>query len=223
MESPAAGPPHPAVRLDGALARLARSPPSRDLADAAVTAVLRLGPVGLETLAIQRTKQEADPWSGQVGLPGGRKEPSDRTLRETAMRELHEEVGFGSGDLDQPLRTFGLQETVFSIRVAVFVATARPGSRPCVASPQEVAAWFWFPLGALKDVETVPVDTGSGTQRFDATIYQNHVVWGFTRGVLLNLDAWWQRVEQDGAFISPAQPRPVRRLIAPPARTQPPA
>jgi 8-oxo-dGTP pyrophosphatase MutT (NUDIX family) len=38
--------------------------------------------------------------SGQIGLPGGRKEPSDNTLLETALRETHEEVGIQPEDIE---------------------------------------------------------------------------------------------------------------------------
>jgi len=39
---------------------------------AAVAAVLRDGAPGLEMLFIRRAEQEGDPWSGQMGFPGGR-------------------------------------------------------------------------------------------------------------------------------------------------------
>lgn len=38
--------------------------------------------------------------SGQIGLPGGRKEPEDKTLLETALRETQEEVGINPGEVD---------------------------------------------------------------------------------------------------------------------------
>src|SRR2546430_9336951 len=47
---------------------------------AAVMILLREEPDGLEVLLGERRKREGDPWSGQVGLPGGRHHAEDGTL-----------------------------------------------------------------------------------------------------------------------------------------------
>src|SRR5216684_874604 len=60
---------------------------------AAVMVILHDGPHGLEVLLGERTKREGDPWSGQIGLPGGRHRAEDPTMLATAVRETKEEVG----------------------------------------------------------------------------------------------------------------------------------
>jgi 8-oxo-dGTP pyrophosphatase MutT (NUDIX family) len=55
--------------------------------------MLREGPAGLELLFIRRAEHEADPWSGQMGFPGGRAEAGDTDLKQTAIRETLEEIG----------------------------------------------------------------------------------------------------------------------------------
>src|SRR3989442_6990796 len=60
---------------------------------AAVMMILHDGRHGLEVLLGERTKREGDPWSGQVGLPGGRHRAEDPTMLATAIRETKEEVG----------------------------------------------------------------------------------------------------------------------------------
>src|SRR2546430_16557660 len=55
--------------------------------------LLREEPDGLEVPLGERRKREGDPWSGQVGLPGGRPHAADGTLLNTAIRETREEVG----------------------------------------------------------------------------------------------------------------------------------
>src|SRR2546422_9149759 len=60
---------------------------------AAVMVIFRGGPRGLEVLLGERTKREGDPWSGQIGLPGGRHRNEDPTMLATALRETKEEGG----------------------------------------------------------------------------------------------------------------------------------
>ncbi len=60
---------------------------------AAVALVLRQSGGGLEALFIKRAEHPDDPWSGHVGLPGGRAESRDQGLVHTAIRETEEEIG----------------------------------------------------------------------------------------------------------------------------------
>jgi 8-oxo-dGTP pyrophosphatase MutT (NUDIX family) len=46
---------------------------------------------GISTVFILRTP--GGPHGGQISLPGGKQEHSDKDLRETARRETHEEIG----------------------------------------------------------------------------------------------------------------------------------
>jgi len=46
-----------------------------------------------QVLFIRRAERIGDPWSGQVGFPGGHEEPEDADLLDTARRETQEELG----------------------------------------------------------------------------------------------------------------------------------
>lgn len=44
-------------------------------------------------LFIRRAERKGDLWSGHVAFPGGREDPADGGLLQTAMREVREEIG----------------------------------------------------------------------------------------------------------------------------------
>jgi len=46
----------------------------------------------LELLVIRKLVREGYPWSGQIAFPGGRRDPQDDSLLDTAYREIHEEL-----------------------------------------------------------------------------------------------------------------------------------
>src|SRR5437763_16604366 len=51
----------------------------------------------LSTLLIHRMARSNDPWSGQIGLPGGRVEKFEGSPHEALEREVREEVGLEQG------------------------------------------------------------------------------------------------------------------------------
>jgi 8-oxo-dGTP pyrophosphatase MutT (NUDIX family) len=160
---------------------------------AAVALVLRLGPAGApELLFIARAPYEGDPWSAQVAFPGGRAEPVDASLEETAIRETLEETGL---DLRRDGRILGVLDDVTpstvrlpAIVVRPFVAIAGHG----VAAPHsaEIGATFWVPLSVLqaegvwRDVSVVAQGV---TLRVPAIQYEEYVIWGLTARILRQL------------------------------------
>lgn len=81
---------------DNQLARIAQHQPQCDTRPAkikaAVVLILRDGCEGTEVLMMQRATHPDDPWSGQMGFPGGKIEVSDASSRAAAIRETQEEV-----------------------------------------------------------------------------------------------------------------------------------
>ncbi len=108
----------------------------------------------LELLFIRRAEHDRDPWSGQVGFPGGRTEPQDDGVLATAVRETHEETGL---DLAREARLLGRLDEVRAL------ARGRPVDlvispfvfrllRPTDGTPsQEVVSLHWLPLATLLD------------------------------------------------------------------------
>jgi 8-oxo-dGTP pyrophosphatase MutT (NUDIX family) len=178
--------------LGARLATLPADPLPSDRADAAVLILLRLGPEGPEVLAEQRATRTGDPWSGQVGLPGGRTEPTDQSLTETVLRELQEEVGLLPSALEGPPRLFDIRRARPSgLRVAAFVdGVANDSNGSARVDATEVDTTFWFPLEALAQTERRLRTTSLGEIYVDAVPFQGHVVWGFTLRLLQDFVAW---------------------------------
>jgi 8-oxo-dGTP pyrophosphatase MutT (NUDIX family) len=160
--------------------------PSTDGAGAAVTIVLREGAKDLEVLLIERATRDEDPASGQIALPGGRVGRGDRDLRATALRELEEEVGLAERDLVPPVRYIATEPSNrFGMSVGVFGAELGPQvPGPTRLDPHEVAHVFWLPRGSLRTTVVVPRETPVGPISAEATVYEGHVLWGFTLRVL---------------------------------------
>jgi 8-oxo-dGTP pyrophosphatase MutT (NUDIX family) len=158
--------------------------------EAAVALILReTKDDDLELLFIKRAARADDPWSGQIAFPGGRRDPVDSSLEETAVRETREEVGFdlrrdgtiiGAFDELRP-RTPVLPPVIVRPFVATiaFDATGGPSD--------EVEKYFWAPLAEILDpaasrITEIPI-RGTTTLR-PAINFGGNVIWGMTEGIL---------------------------------------
>jgi 8-oxo-dGTP pyrophosphatase MutT (NUDIX family) len=172
--------------IEELLGRYPEESPPTGTAGAAVMILLRQGRSDVETLMIERTERPTDPASGQVAFPGGRVEDSDGSLGETALRELQEEVGLTPADLAGPPRYVTTENALrFGLKVAILTAALGADRRPpTVLSADEVAHVFWLPRSALGVTRRVHRETGLGLVEVPATVFEGHVLWGFTRRVL---------------------------------------
>lgn len=149
-----------AVPLKTVLDRLTERPPrvvaNDDWKHAAVASVFRDGREGAELLFIERAHHDQDPWSGQIGFPGGRAEQTDESLEATAARETREELGlelFAApthrlGALDQLQARARRQVIAMGITPYAFVLE---GPAPTLTPNYEVEEAFWVPLSQLAD------------------------------------------------------------------------
>lgn len=170
--------------------------------EAAVALVLREAADDLELLLIRRAVREGDPWSGQVGLPGGRWGAGDASLEETALRETVEEVGLdlraqgrvlGALDELRP-RTPVLPPIIVRPYVAVLGAGAEPAAQ-AVNPNHEVAAWRWVRVGEIFAPETrivTTVEVRDMRLRVDAYQVGDFTVWGMTERILSTFGALWR-------------------------------
>jgi 8-oxo-dGTP pyrophosphatase MutT (NUDIX family) len=128
--------------------------------------------------------------SGQVSFPGGRRDASDLSPLETALRETQEETGI---------------EPAF-IKVAGYLPRYRTGTgydiSPVVGvlatgftltlNPQEVADTFEVPLALFLDPANRKVETrvwGARERRFYVFTHNDRAIWGATAAILVDFAA----------------------------------
>jgi 8-oxo-dGTP pyrophosphatase MutT (NUDIX family) len=152
---------------------------------AAVAMILREAGHGIELLFIRRAEHPRDPWSGQMGFPGGRREHGDADLRATAVRETAEEIGTDLaqaeylGALDE-LRAMARMRPM-DLAITPFVFRLRGELEPVLSD--EVRSVHWLPLSALCGSEsrstTEYVHQGRALQ-FPCLRVGALVIWGLT-------------------------------------------
>lgn len=161
-------------------------PPGTAERRAAVTLLLTPEPERpdeIEVLFGLRAEVEGDPWSGHVALPGGREDPDDEDLVETARRELREETAI---ELPRDAVVGRLDDLhpqavhLPSIVVSPFVAWLP--RRPTVRENYELAGHVWIPVSDLADPgRRSSFRREKPTHReFETVEYAGTVVWGMT-------------------------------------------
>ena len=134
---------------------------------AAVLVPVYPGADGPTLLLIRRTP--VGHHGGQVAFPGGRPEPGDTSLLDTALREAQEEVGIEPADV----RIAGLLPVVETMtsNYAIFAYVGRLAKRPALRlQASEVAAVLDVPVHALmapglpvEEVWELPIPGQPGT------------------------------------------------------------
>lgn len=162
---------------------------------AAVALILREAASGLELLFIRRAEHEGDPWSGQMGFPGGRAEPDEADLWSTAVRETAEEIdlhleaaGQLLGELDEVRAMARMRPMDLTIRPFVF-ALREPevDLRPSA----EVTSLHWIPLDEIRGPRwrgTLDYDQQGTTLHFPCLRYDGLVIWGLTYRMFTNFN-----------------------------------
>jgi 8-oxo-dGTP pyrophosphatase MutT (NUDIX family) len=164
--------------------RRAPTLPADHRTHAAVALILRTPPSGLELLFIKRATLAGDPWSGDLGFPGGKMEAGDGSLQLAAERETREEIGLELTDARLLGRLADITGAHLPVRVSCFVyglvgtAKLHPGD--------EISAAFWIPFSVLSDperhIETSVSFAGTTLLRPAIRILEpgQTVLWGIT-------------------------------------------
>jgi len=176
------------IGLAGSSAQV-EAPLDSETSWAAVAVIVAPNPDSV--LLIRRAERAGDPWSGHMGLPGGRLDPADSDLGQTALRETSEEIGW---QLDRR-QLLGTLPDVWPRTPLPRLIVVRPfvfavSERPDLVLSGEVAETFWVPVAALRDPavyrETV-IELRGERRGFPAFHLGPHVIWGLTERILTPL------------------------------------
>ncbi|MBX3063174.1 MAG: CoA pyrophosphatase [Anaerolineae bacterium] len=147
------------------------------------------------TFALMRRPEYEGVHSGQISLPGGKKE-GEESLTRTALRETCEELGVCDPiDIIGSLHSLYIPPSDFEVHPSVGYLDDRPAWH---ADPSEVAEIIETPLSILLDdsikgeEEVYRPDVNMTLRIFFYSI-QGHKVWGATAAILAELESRLQR------------------------------
>ncbi len=185
------------AELEGENAHAVYSPPYRPLFSyeeimnrapkfAAVNIVLYLKGDEWFFPLIVRSTNERDRHSGQISLPGGKKEESDRDFEHTAMRETSEEMGIEQ----YYLRTIREMSPIYippsNFYVRPFVSYTRKNPT-FVLQETEAVELIEFPVSSLLTLSDQPEMAalpGSNGIEVPVITFDGYVIWGATSMIL---------------------------------------
>jgi 8-oxo-dGTP pyrophosphatase MutT (NUDIX family) len=162
--------------------------PAQTQTPAGVLVPLLVAP-GDDELHVVLTRRRADlrRHAGEISFPGGRRDPEDADLKDTALREAEEEIGLPRGEVDllgelPPTSTFA---TGYLIHPFVGLVPAGLAWR---MSAREVDAVLELPLQALRSGRTrARLERRGISFETDAYLVDEHLIWGATARILEHL------------------------------------
>lgn len=139
------------------------------------------------SVVLTRRSQHLNSHRGEVSLPGGKWDREDGSLRTTALREAHEEIGLEPGFVEV-LGALPVLQTWQGVEVAPFVGVVPEG---LVLTPNldELDAIFQVPVQFFIDDRRVRTDIferNLGHVWSPAYEFEGFEIWGFTARLLTN-------------------------------------
>jgi len=138
-------------------------------------------------LVLTRRRAEMRRHAGEISFPGGRHDPQDAHLSDTALREAEEEIGLPRSQVTllgelPPTSTFA---TGYLIHPFIGLI---PAGQLWRLSPREVDAVIELPVQRLRESRTrTRLERRGFTFETDAYIVDEHLIWGATARIIENL------------------------------------
>jgi 8-oxo-dGTP pyrophosphatase MutT (NUDIX family) len=153
-------------------------------------------------VVLTRRRTDLRRHAGEIAFPGGRQDPGDATLIDTALREAEEEIGLPRGDVHVLGELPSTSTFATNYLIQPFVGQIA-ASRRWRLSPREVDAVLELPATALREARTrTRLQRRGFTFETDAYIVGEHVIWGATARILEHL------LERLESLIPPSRPAP---------------
>lgn len=141
-----------------------------------------------ELLFIQKADVEGYPWAGQMAFPGGHQDEQDATTKETALRELEEEMGI-SRDNVEVLGSLGHFQTINDKDIEAWIGVWNQ-TEEIQLDRSEISRVLKIPLTYL-----INLHKEKGYDRFDHIPnvmwlkypYEDVLIWGVTAKILYHL------------------------------------
>lgn len=131
---------------------------------------------------------------GQIAFPGGKCDPADNDLTETALREADEEIGLHRQNVTV-LGALAPHETVTGFSVTPVLALICDDFEP-VAQPGEVADVFDVPFVHLMDPSKARIEGRiwhGHRRRYYVIPFGPYYIWGATARMLVGLRSVWDQ------------------------------
>jgi 8-oxo-dGTP pyrophosphatase MutT (NUDIX family) len=148
---------------------------------------LIIAPDGEHHVVFTRRRGDLRRHAGEISFPGGRRDPEDADLRETALREAEEEIGLPRDEVTLLGELEPTSTIVTNYLIHPFVGLIDPG-RQWTPSPQEVDEVLELSLSRLVGSRTRTLMHRHGISfETDAFSLDDHLIWGATARILEHL------------------------------------
>ncbi len=140
---------------------------------------------GEDCVLLQKRSSKVDSHKGEISFPGGKMDPEDETMLDTALRETYEEMGIAPRDvevlgaLDQTATTTGFCTSPFAGTI--------PYPYDFNPSEEEVAEVLEVPVSSLMDSANSrdEIRVADGDLEYAPVFaYDGHIIFGATARIL---------------------------------------
>ena len=188
--------------LPGKEAQLQMAPPFREVLlkqtshlidNAKLAAVLALFYPGKNNntyLAFILRKPSPDVHSGQIGFPGGKPEPGDLNLQQTALRETMEEIGVQSEAIQiiTSLSEVYIPPSNYNVFPFIGLTNETPNFNPQISEVESIIEVSLKAIVNVKHQINTKVNTSYGLSvSVPAFNFNGHIVWGATAMILMEI------------------------------------